>query len=211
MVDLSVSGRRVGGRFWTSFHHPGSPNSCAPERKNVGLPTERQPATVLHHVDVFFLRIHSRDSLATWYVQTERKQADKRSKVINKLSKECLTLPTTALDKSLVSTLNQGVAVWYNHFSVKFRYTDSAFYCDKLKDKNQLTSCQNPPPTWLPILPTVDWCVMSSGDLRTNTVVEYKNTLSIRHGASIRSVGAEHPYGEGSYLIQLKHKMDSPY
>lgn len=54
-VDLSASGLRVGGLFWTSFHQPGSPNSCAPERKKVGLPTERQPATVLHHVDVFFL------------------------------------------------------------------------------------------------------------------------------------------------------------
>ncbi|KAG7255710.1 hypothetical protein CRUP_010002 [Coryphaenoides rupestris] len=45
----SKSGRRVGGRFWTSFHQPGSPNSWAPERKKVGLPTDRQPATVLHH------------------------------------------------------------------------------------------------------------------------------------------------------------------
>lgn len=52
---LSPSGLRVGGRFWTNFHQPGSPNSCAPERKNVGLPTDKQPATVLHHVDVFFL------------------------------------------------------------------------------------------------------------------------------------------------------------
>ncbi|MEQ2199019.1 hypothetical protein XENOCAPTIV_022801 [Xenoophorus captivus] len=56
VLDLSPSGLRVGGLFWTSFHQPGSPNSCAPERKKVGLPTDRQPATVLHHVDVFFLR-----------------------------------------------------------------------------------------------------------------------------------------------------------
>lgn len=55
MVDLSTSGLKVGGLFWTNFHQPGSPNSCAPERKKVGLPTDRQPATVLHHVDVFFL------------------------------------------------------------------------------------------------------------------------------------------------------------
>lgn len=55
-VDLSTSGLSVGGLFWTSFHQPGSPNSCAPERKKVGLPTDRQPATVLHHVDVFFLQ-----------------------------------------------------------------------------------------------------------------------------------------------------------
>lgn len=53
---LSPSGLRVGGRFWTNFHQPGSPNSCAPERKNVGLPTDKQPATVLHHVEVFFLQ-----------------------------------------------------------------------------------------------------------------------------------------------------------
>lgn len=53
--SFSPSGFSVGGLLWTSFHHPGSPNSCAPERKNKGLPTERQPATVLHHVEVFFL------------------------------------------------------------------------------------------------------------------------------------------------------------
>lgn len=56
VTDLSTSGRRVGGRLWTSFHQPGSPNSCAPERKKAGLPTDRQPATVLHQVDVFFLQ-----------------------------------------------------------------------------------------------------------------------------------------------------------
>lgn len=54
--SFSPSGFIVGGLLWTSFHHPGSPNSCAPERKNKGLPTERQPATVLHHVEVFFLQ-----------------------------------------------------------------------------------------------------------------------------------------------------------
>lgn len=54
-ADLSTSGLRVGGLFWTSFHQPGSPNSCAPDRKKAGLPTDRQPATVLHQVDVFFL------------------------------------------------------------------------------------------------------------------------------------------------------------
>lgn len=57
VLVLSPSGLSVGGLFWTSFHQPGSPNSCAPERKKVGLPTDRQPATVLHHVDVFFLRM----------------------------------------------------------------------------------------------------------------------------------------------------------
>lgn len=55
-LDLSTSGLRVGGRFWTSFHQPGSPNSCAPDRKKAGLPTDRQPATVLHQVEVFFLQ-----------------------------------------------------------------------------------------------------------------------------------------------------------
>lgn len=54
--NFSPSGFIVGGLLWTSFHHPGSPNSWAPERKYMGLPTLRQPATVLHQVDVFFLK-----------------------------------------------------------------------------------------------------------------------------------------------------------